>query len=162
MYNENKSSKRFLDLKIYPNKSLTLFTLMVLFLIFFLTTSFVSIYFILIGAWPVSFFLVLDFILLFYAFKSYRKATRIYDRIILNDKLLIINVNKNGEKNKKIIEPTWLRLKVYSNRKDQYLSIISRGKSVNVGSFLNLKELLNWQNNKKRINKERKSFNFDM
>ena len=138
---KNKSSKRFLDLKIYPNKSLTLFTLMVLFLIFFLTTSFVSIYFILIGAWPVSFFLVLDFILLFYAFKSYRKATRIYDRIILNDKLLIINVNKNGEKNKKIIEPTWLRLKVYSNRKDQYLSIISRGKSVNVGSFLNLKEL---------------------
>ena len=138
---KNKSSKRFLDLKIYPNKSLTLFTLMVLFLIFFLTTSFVSIYFILIGAWPVSFFLVLDFILLFYAFKSYRKATRIYDRIILNDKLLIINVNKNGEKNKKIIEPTWLRLKVYSNRKDQYLSIISRGKSANVGSFLNLKEL---------------------
>lgn len=138
---KDKSSKRFLDLKIYPNKSLTLFTLMVLFLIFFLTTSFVSIYFILIGAWPVSFFLVLDFILLFYAFKSYRKATRIYDRIILKDKLLIINVNKNGEKNKKIIEPTWLRLKVYSNRKDQYLSIISRGKSVNVGSFLNLKEL---------------------
>ena len=114
---------------------------MVLFLIFFLTTSFVSIYFILIGAWPVSFFLVLDFILLFYAFKSYRKATKIYDRIILKDKLLIINVNKNGEKNKRIIEPTWLRLKVYSNRKDQYLSIISRGKSVNVGSFLNLKEL---------------------
>ena len=138
---KNKSSKRFLDLKIYPNKSLTLFTLMVLFLIFFLTTSFVSIYFILIGAWPVSFFLVLDFVLLFYAFKSYRKATRIYDRIILKDKLLIINVNKNGEKNKRIIEPTWLRLKVYSNRKDQYLSIISRGKSVNVGSFLNLKEL---------------------
>lgn len=138
---KNKSSKRFLDLKIYPNKSLTLFTLMVLFLIFFLTTSFVSIYFILIGAWPVSFFLVLDFILLFYAFKSYRKATRIYDRIILKDKLLIINVNKNGEKNKRIIEPTWLRLKVYSNRKDQYLSIISRGKSANVGSFLNLKEL---------------------
>ena len=138
---KNKSSKRFLDLKIYPNKSLTLFTLMVLFLIFFLTTSFVSIYFILIGAWPVSFFLVLDFILLFYAFKSYRKATRIYDRIILKDKLLIINVNKNGEKNKRIIEPTWLRLKVYSNRKDQYLSIISRGKSVKVGSFLNLKEL---------------------
>ncbi len=138
---KDKSSKRFLDLKIYPNKSLTLFTLMVLLLIFFLTTSFVSIYFILIGAWPVSFFLVLDFILLFYAFKSYRKATRIYDRIILKDKLLIINVNKNGEKNKRIIEPTWLRLKVYSNRKDQYLSIISRGKSANVGSFLNLKEL---------------------
>ena len=50
-------------------------------------------------------------------------------------------LNKEGEKNKRVIEPTWLRLKVYSNRKDQYLSIISRGKSANVGSFLNLKEL---------------------
>ena len=160
---KDKSSKRFLDLKIYPNKSLTLFTLMVLFLIFFLTTSFVSIYFILIGAWPVSFFLVLDFILLFYAFKSYRKATRIYDRIILKDKLLIINVNKNGEKNKRIIEPTWLRLKVYSNRKDQYLSIISRGKSANVGSFLNLKELSELAKTiKSALIKREKHLTFDM
>ena len=138
---KNVSPKQFLDLKIYPNKSLTLLTLMILFFIFFFITSIISIYFIFIGAWPVSFFLILDFILLFYAFKSYRKATRIYDRIILKDKLLVINVNKNGEKNKRIIEPTWLRLKVYSNRKNQYLSIISRGKSVNVGNFLNLKEL---------------------
>ena len=80
---KNVSSKQFLDLKIYPNKSLTLLTLMILFFIFFFITSIISIYFIFIGAWPVSFFLILDFILLFYAFKSYRKATRIYDRIIL-------------------------------------------------------------------------------
>ena len=46
------------------------------------------------------------------------------------------------EKNvKKVIEPTWLRLKIYSNRKKQYLSIISKGKAVNVGNFLNIKEL---------------------
>ena len=64
---DTRNTKKYLDLKIYPNKSLTLFTL--------------------------------------------------------------------------IIEPTWLRLKVYSNNKKQYLSIISRGKSVNVGNFLNIKEL---------------------
>ena len=65
-----------------------------------------------------------------------------YDRVILKNKLLVINVNKDGDKVKKIIEPTWLRLKIYSDRKKQYLSIISQGKSVKVGEFLNIKELL--------------------
>ena len=137
----NKNTKRYLDLKIYPNKSLTLVTLIIFFLLFFLTTVFASFYFAHIGAWPVSLFLLVDFIFVYYAFSKYRKQTKVYDRIILKDKLLIINVNKNGEKDKKIIEPTWLRLKVYSNNKKQYLSIISKGKSVNVGNFLNLKEL---------------------
>ena len=135
------NAKRFLDLKVYPNKSITLLSLITLFLLFFIATSLASLYFIFLGAWPVAFFLVLDFFLLFYAFKKYRKTSRIYDRIILKDKLFVINVNNKGVKNKKVIEPTWLRLKIYSNRKKQYLSIISRGKSVNVGKFLSLKEL---------------------
>jgi len=137
----NSDAKRFLDLKIYPNKSLTLFTFIVFFLFFSTTTVIASLYFTIIGAWPVSFFLILDLLFLFYAFKRYRKTSKIYDRIILNDKLFIINVNKYGERREKVIEPTWLRLKIYSNRKKQYLSIISKGKAVNVGNFLNIKEL---------------------
>ena len=137
----NSDAKRFLDLKIYTNKSLTLFTFIVFFLLFSITTVIASLYFTSIGAWPVSFFLILDLLFLFYAFKRYRKASKVYDRIILKDKLFIINVNKYGEKCEKVIEPTWLRLKIYSNRKKQYLSIISKGKAVNVGNFLNIKEL---------------------
>ena len=137
----NSDAKRFLDLKIYPNKSLTLFTFIVFFLFFSTTTIIASLYFTVIGAWPVSFFLILDLLFLFYAFKRYRKTSKIYDRIILNDKLFIINVNKHGERCEKVIEPTWLRLKIYSNRKKQYLSIISKGKAVNVGNFLNIREL---------------------
>ena len=113
----NSDAKRFLDLKIYPNKSLTLFTFIVFFLFFSTTTVIASLYFTIIGAWPVSFFLILDLLFLFYAFKRYRKTSKIYDRIILNDKLFIINVNKHGERCEKVIEPTWLRLKIYSNRK---------------------------------------------
>lgn len=137
---KNKSN-HFLNLKIYPNKSLTLITLMTFFLIFFITTSLASIYFIIIGAWPVAFFLLADFILLYFAFVKYNKNSKMYDRIILKKKLFVINVNKNGLKTFKVIDPTWLRLKIYSDRKRQYLSIVSRGKSVNVGNFLNVKEL---------------------
>ena len=73
-----------------------------------------------------SIFLLMDFILVFYAFNSYKIRSRMYDRVILKNKLLVINVNNDGDKVKKIIEPTWLRLKIYSDRKKQYLSIISQ------------------------------------
>ncbi len=136
-----KKPYNFLNLKIYPNKSLTFITLIVFFLLFFTTTAIVSFYFVSIGAWPVSVFLFTDFVLLYFAFKNYNKESKMYDRIILKKKLLIINVSKTGSKSLKIIDPTWLRLKIYSDRKKQYLSIISRGKSVEVGRFLNIKEL---------------------
>ena len=136
-----KKKYNFLNLKIYPNKSLTLLTLIIFFIIFFVATSFASFYFLFIGAWPVSIFLLADFIFLYFAFIKYKKDSKMYDRIILKKKLLIINVSKTGTKSLKVIDPTWLRLKIYSDSKKQYLSIISRGKSVEVGKFLNIKEL---------------------
>ena len=138
-----KKTGQFLNLKVYPNKSLTLLTLIVFFLIFFVISFFAALYFLFLGAWPVSIFLLADFIFLYFAFNKYNKDSKVYDRIILKKKLCIINVSKNGSKSLKIIDPTWLRLKVYSNNKKQYLSIISRGKPVNVGKFLNIEELDN-------------------
>ena len=51
----------FLNLKIYPNKSVTFLTMIIFFLIFFSATAAASFYFASIGAWPVSFFLLADF-----------------------------------------------------------------------------------------------------
>ena len=137
----SKKPYNFLNLKVYPNKSLTLITFMIFFIIFSSVTTFASFYFILIGAWPVSIFLCIDLIFLYLAFKKYNQESKIYDKIILKKKLHIINVKKNGVKTSKVIDPTWLRLKIYSDNRKRYLSIISRGKSVEVGKFLNIKEL---------------------
>ena len=137
----NNNTKYFLNLKLYPNRSLSLLSFMIFSLILILTTVIASMYFIGIGAWPVSFFLLLDLGLIFFAFKKYDKESKTYDRIILKKKLFVISVNKNGKRITKIIEPTWLRLKVYSGRKSRYLSIMSKGRSVKVGRFLNIKEL---------------------
>ena len=136
-----EKTDQFLNLKVYPNKSLTLITLIVFFLIFFIISFLGASYFIYLGAWPVSIFLLADFIFLYFAFNKYSKESKVYDRIILKKKLCIINVSKNGSKSFKIIDPTWLRLKVYSDNKKQYLSIISKGKAVYVGKFLNIEEL---------------------
>ncbi len=136
-----KKPYNFLNLKVYPNKSITFITLFIFFVVFFTATSIASFYFVSIGAWPVSIFLMADFVFLYFAFKKYSKESKMYDRIILKKKLLIINVSKTGSKSLQSIDPTWLRLKIYSDSKKQYLSIISRGKSVEVGRFLNIKEL---------------------
>ena len=141
-----KKTGQFLNLKVYPNKSITLITLIVFFLIFFIISFFGALYFLFLGAWPVSIFLLADFIFLYFAFNKYSKESKVYDRIILKKKLCIINVSKNGSKSFKIIDPTWLRLKVYSDNKKQYLSIISKGNSVKVGKFLNIEELDNLAN----------------
>tara|TARA_S200000501_G_C20690716_1_gene684962 strand:- start:453 stop:935 length:483 start_codon:yes stop_codon:yes gene_type:complete len=137
-----RKNLNYLNIKIYPNQSLSLIILICFFSFFFIATLLLSSYFFSIGAWPVSLFLLLDFFLIYFAFNKYKRGTKIYDRIVLNTKLHIINVNKTGKIKKSILEPTWLRLKIYSGRKSRYLSIISKGKSVTVGEYLNVKELL--------------------
>ena len=47
----------------------------------------------------------------------------------------------NGHIKEFLIEPTWLRLKIYTRNNAGHLDIISRGRSVRVGNFLNEKEV---------------------
>ena len=89
-----KKTYQFLNLKIYPNKSLTLITLVAFFIVFSLATTFASFYFILLGAWPVSVFLFADFILLYLAFIRYNRDSKIYDRIILKKNYLLLMLKK--------------------------------------------------------------------
>ena len=42
-----------------------------------------ALYFLFLGAWPVSIFLLADFIFLYFAFNKYSKESKVYDRIIL-------------------------------------------------------------------------------
>ena len=64
-----KKTNQFLNLKVYPNKSLTLITLVVFFLIFFIISSLELYIFLFLGAWPVSIFLLADFIFFILCFQ---------------------------------------------------------------------------------------------
>lgn len=136
-----KKNKKYLDLILYPNRSLSLTNLLFLALIFTFLSFLISLYFINNGAWPVGIFLFVDLLIILLAFKiNYRNSKR-YERVILNEKLLIKKINFRGNERTIKIEPSWLRLKIKCYNNTGHLEIISKGKSQIIGNYLNILEL---------------------
>ena len=140
----------YLDLKLYPNKSMSFRGLFFVSFVFTLLTALISSHFIVNGAWPVGIFLFIDLIIILFAFKVNYSRSQKYERILLNDKLLIKKKYKRGHEKVIKIEPSWLRLKVCYYNNSGHLEIISKGKPLIIGHYLNLIEL-------KKLAKEIKS-----
>ncbi len=133
--------KRYLDIILYPNQSMSFRFSLFLCLIFLGLTTSISLYFLQFGAWPVALFLLLDLIIILLAFKISYSKSQTYERIILSENLLIKkNLKQNKEKTIKI-EPSWIRLKVIYYNNKGHLEIISKGKPQIIGSFLSFSEL---------------------
>ena len=136
-----KKNKKYLDLILYPNCSLSLKSLFLLAFIFSLLSFLISLYFINNGAWPVGVFLFIDLLIILLAFQiNYKRAQR-YERIIVAEKILIKKINFKGKEYTIKIEPAWLRLKVRCHNNSGHLEIISRGKTQIIGNYLNIDEL---------------------
>ena len=136
-----KKNKKYLDLVLYPNRSLSLTSLLFLSLVFTFLSFLISLYFINNGAWPVGIFLFIDLLIILLAFKINYSNSKKYERVILNEKLLIKKINFRGKEMTIKIEPSWLRLKVKCYNNSGHLEIISKGKSQIIGSYLNILEL---------------------
>ena len=134
------NNKNYLDLKLYPNKSMGFKALFFVGFIFTIISILISSHFIINGAWPVGVFLFLDLLIIIFALKINYSRSKKYERIVLSDTLLI---KKNIKGHEKIIniEPSWVRLKVCYYNNSGHLEIISKGKSLIVGNYLNLIEL---------------------
>ena len=139
--NNVKNKKKYLDLVLYPNRSLNIKSLIFLASIFTVLSFLISFYFINTGAWPVGIFLFIDLLIILLAFKFNYRNSKKYERIILKDELLIKKINFRGKEKIIKIEPSWLRLKVRSYNNSGHLEIISKGKPQIIGSYLNLTEL---------------------
>ena len=126
--------KKYLDLVLYPNRSLNLTGLIFLAMVFTGLSFFISIYFISNGAWPVGVFLFIDLLIILLAFKISYSHSKKYERIILSERLLIKKINKSGKEQTINIEPSWLRLKVRCYNNKGHLEIISKGKSQVIGT----------------------------
>lgn len=135
------NKKKYLDIVLYPNQSMSFRNYLLLSLIFFILTFSMSFYFINHGAWPVGFFLLLDLIIILVAFKINHAKSQTYERLILSETLLIQKKSKKYKEKIIKIEPSWIRLKVsYYNNKG-HLEIISKGRSQIIGNYLNFPEL---------------------
>lgn len=98
-----------------------------------------SLPFYLMGAWPVIGFLGLDVLLLYLAFRANFRAARAYELLRLTSlELLFARVSARGARKEWRFNPVWVRFERVEHEEfgTQSLTLVSHGKSVEVGGFL--------------------------
>ena len=128
----------YLDIKIYPNQSLTPKGLLLLMFLITIPASFIGVTFFILGAWPVLGFMGLEVLLIYIAFKVLFYKNKFYEHIILDrEKLSIFFKKQNNTITKIELEPTWLQVQIeniYEN--EDILTISSHGKKIILANFL--------------------------
>lgn len=129
---------KYLDIKIYPNQSLSKKGFKILIFMFLLPAFLIGGYFSFLGAWPVAGFMGLEIFLIYFAFKISHFNNKIYEHIMLDEKELRISYHSHNTLIKTIsLEPTWLKIQTYNNKvSSNILSIRSHGKENFIGKFL--------------------------
>ncbi len=125
-----------------PNKSLTFKELALVLIGFSSICVFISIIFLISGAWPVLGFLGLDILILYLAFRAHDRSTKKYERLSLSPNLLLIErITCHGHKSHWSFQPHWLSVVLECDHNaGQKLSIQSKGRKLEIGCFLNVDE----------------------
>ena len=128
----------YLDIKIYPNQSLTPKGLLLLMFLITIPASFIGITFFILGAWPVLGFMGLEVLLIYIAFKVLFYKNKFYEHIILDkEKLSIFFKKQNNTITKIELEPTWLQVQIENiYESEDMLTISSHGKKIILAKFL--------------------------
>ena len=132
-------SARLLDVRIVPHRSLTAANFRLLMALFALVSVATSVPFVLLGAWPVAGFMGLDVAIFYLAFRASFRSARAYEDIVLTPlELLLAKVTPRGARSEWRFHPVWVRLdrEEHAEFGLQRLSIRSRGRSVEIASFL--------------------------
>ena len=133
------TNTRLLDVRIVPHRSLTPSSFRILMVVFALMATVSSLPFVVLGAWPVAGFMGLDIMVVYLAFRANFRAARAYEDIVLTPlELLLAKVTAKGARREWRFHPAWVRLDRQEHAEFglQRLSIISRGRGVEVASFL--------------------------
>tara|TARA_B100000886_G_C20401648_1_gene482846 strand:+ start:292 stop:741 length:450 start_codon:yes stop_codon:yes gene_type:complete len=130
---------------ISPYQSCSKSVFYVLGIIFIIWMSIFSIFLILQGAWPVSIFLGIEYIIIFYLIKLYFSEKNMRDEIKINNKSILINKFKN---NKLLYSSKfstyWSKLFFTKSKNKSKLLIKESNRETEIASFLHteLKENL--------------------
>ena len=130
---------------ISPYQSCSKSIFLILGIIFMCWISLFSIFLIMQGAWPVSIFLGLEYLVIFYLIKLYFKEKNIKDEININQKEILINKFK-GDKllHSSKFNTYWSKVFFTKFKNKSKLSIRESDKETEVATFLHadLKESL--------------------
>ncbi len=129
---------RALDLTLYPHRSLGPQGFKVLIGTVALVCGMNALRFMLVRAWPVAFFLLLDVALVYWAFKASYRAGKRYERLTIEKgELCVAQVSPAGERREHVFDAHWVRVMVEQvNQMQNRLLLVSHGRRLEIGSFL--------------------------
>jgi uncharacterized membrane protein len=136
---DNSPAELVLDARLTPRRSLSAAGFRWLLGLVFAASGLVSLPFALIGAWPVIGFMGLDVLLLYFAFRANFRSARAYETVRVSFLTLKVEkVTATGRKRVFESHPWWTQI---SRETDEdfgllKLALVSRGRSVEVASFL--------------------------
>jgi uncharacterized membrane protein len=91
------------------------------------------------GAWPVVAFFGLDALVIYWAFRINFRTARAYEEITVTpSELRVRRVSHRGDVAEWVLNPLWVRLEQEADEEFgiEHLYLVSRGRRVDVGSFL--------------------------
>lgn len=132
----------FLNLRLYPHRSLNRQQFARLMVIVAVVSALGALRFVLLGAWPVAFFFVLDAALLYGAFRLNYASAREYEEVRLDeDALTIRRVSSRGREETIALQPYWVKVELeVLNDFENRLWLRSHGRRLSIGGFLSPEE----------------------
>jgi uncharacterized membrane protein len=127
------------DVRLRPHRSLGPGGFRALMIAAFAFSALVSLPFYLMGAWPVIGFMGLDVLALYVAFRASFRSARAYEDLRLTPlELFFARVSVRGARREWRFNPAWVRFERIEHEEfgTQRLSLVSKGRSLEVGAFL--------------------------
>jgi uncharacterized membrane protein len=127
------------DVRLRPHRSLGPGGFRALMIAAFAFSALVSLPFYLMGAWPVVGFMGLDVLALYVAFRASFRSARAYEDLRLTPlELFFARVSVRGARREWRFNPAWVRFERIEHEEfgTQRLSLVSKGRSLEVGAFL--------------------------
>lgn len=125
--------------RISPHRSLSSGGVRTLLVVFSGASFLLCIPFVLLGAWPVALYLLLDAALFGWALRANRGAARAYETVRLTPvELEVARVTARGAKTEWRFNPFWVRIERHEHEEFglQRLSLVSRGRRIEIAGFL--------------------------
>ena len=125
--------------RIVPYRSLSRRNFRLLVMVFSAASFFTSLPFVILGAWPIAGFMGADVALFYLAFRANYRAAQAYEDVSVTPlELVLAKVSARGGRQEWHFNPSWTRLERREHEEFglQRLSLVSRGRSVEVAAFL--------------------------
>jgi uncharacterized membrane protein len=136
---EHPADRELFHARLRPHRSLSASGFRALMLFFAAACFLVAIPFVVMGAWPIFGFMGLDVALVYWAFRASYRDARAYEDVRLTPlELSLAKVSARGARDEWRFSPAFVRLEREEHPElgVQRLSLVSRGRRVDVASFL--------------------------